>query len=286
MEVTEGHRITLAYNLFWVSHGPTMQSDQLGAVDLESTVFFSALRKLLEYPGFNKKGNCTRNLPTLGLVLFIPTITDRCVGRLIGFKCTHAYPHCSQASADTLHHTLKGIDMLVYQALKLLVGNARFNALLDDSDFKRSRDSDDEDDDSPRPFDFFSTMAPVTDWTGPPTVWGTIDERHIYPDPECISHCLRTGPGGAWQEEQVYERREVAWLNFIRGSEIPRELAVAFATVRIPPLHPMLRHALMYAIVRQRAWNRCLLLICCHHCRAPRKGVISRFRRAIVACHI
>ena len=41
------------------------------------------------------------------------------VGGLIGFKCTHGYPHTSRSAVkNQIAPTLKGLDMVVFQALK------------------------------------------------------------------------------------------------------------------------------------------------------------------------
>lgn len=40
---------------------------------------------------------------------------------MIGFTCTHAYPHTGSTSATSLPSTLKGLDMVVYQTFKKLL---------------------------------------------------------------------------------------------------------------------------------------------------------------------
>ncbi|KAK4039660.1 hypothetical protein C8A01DRAFT_16385, partial [Parachaetomium inaequale] len=112
LEVTSGYRLTLAYNLYWTSSGPASMADNLDVLEPESLHFFSALQALLQCPDF---------LPN---------------GGLLGFTCTHAYPHTSNSAATTLHHTLKGLDMLVYQALKRLTGSVKVTHALDDQLFQ------------------------------------------------------------------------------------------------------------------------------------------------------
>ncbi|KAJ3507607.1 hypothetical protein NM208_g15937 [Fusarium decemcellulare] len=127
LEVTEGHRMTLTYNLFWTTYGPASMAAHLPALDQESLHFYNALEKLLESEDFLSSGG------------------------LVGFTCTHAYPHTSKSSVETLHHSLKGLDMVVYQALKRILGSARVSAVLDDAEWREDQrdwrsDGDDEDD--------------------------------------------------------------------------------------------------------------------------------------------
>lgn len=62
LEVTAGHRLTLAYNLFWVSDGPTSMTDRLAVLEPESLHFFGALQKLLACPGFLPNGMPVQHL--------------------------------------------------------------------------------------------------------------------------------------------------------------------------------------------------------------------------------
>ena len=50
----------------------------------------------------------------------------------MGFTCVHACPHTSKASVRNIHQGLKGLDMVVYQALKHIVGYARVTAVPND----------------------------------------------------------------------------------------------------------------------------------------------------------
>ncbi|KAM0441304.1 hypothetical protein ACHAPT_000613 [Fusarium lateritium] len=181
LQVTEGHRMTLTYNLFWTSY----------ALDQGSLHFFSALEKLLECDQFLKEGG------------------------LVGFTCTHAYPHTSNSSVGNLHHTLKGIDMVVYQALKRLLGSARVTAVLDDDDYKESTSEwrmDSEDEDWRNSDCISDTLVPTftcDDWCE--------DEP---PDPGAIE--------AHWQRGPTFPRRGVTWLDHQPNSQTAKELAVAF----------------------------------------------------------
>lgn len=59
LQVTEGHRVTLTYNLFWINYGPASMSDHLRALDQESLHFFDALEKLIENKHIIKEGDFT-----------------------------------------------------------------------------------------------------------------------------------------------------------------------------------------------------------------------------------
>ena len=56
LEVTEGHRITLAYNLYWKHSGPSLMATHLSALDQASLHFYAALGKLVECPSFLPEG--------------------------------------------------------------------------------------------------------------------------------------------------------------------------------------------------------------------------------------
>ena len=55
-EVTAGHRLTLTYNLYWTTFGPTTMADNLSAVDPDSIHFFDALHNLINCPKFLPNG--------------------------------------------------------------------------------------------------------------------------------------------------------------------------------------------------------------------------------------
>ena len=53
LQVTQGHRLTLTYNLFWVRSGPVFHQMTL---DPETFHFYSALKALLACPNFLPNG--------------------------------------------------------------------------------------------------------------------------------------------------------------------------------------------------------------------------------------
>lgn len=53
------------------------------------------------------------------------------LGGCVGFSCAHAYPHTAEASQENLPHSLKGIGMAVYQALRRFTTDVTVDAVLD-----------------------------------------------------------------------------------------------------------------------------------------------------------
>ncbi|RSL41587.1 hypothetical protein CEP53_012677 [Fusarium sp. AF-6] len=158
-------------------------SDNLKALDQESLHFYSALQKLFDCEQFLSHGG------------------------LVGFTCAHAYPHTSQSSMDDLHHMLKGIDMVVYQALKRLLGSAYVTAVLDDMKYLRDRSERGYSDDEEANYDCVSaSLRPVLTFPD-----GNQDEAA--PDPST-----------------AFPRQGVTWLNHAPNSRTATEFAVAFRT--------------------------------------------------------
>ena len=73
LEVASGHRLTLAYNLYWTTLRPTSMADSLSILQPESLHFFGAIRKLLQCPDFLPEGKQHYSLgcSTLDFSLFL-----------------------------------------------------------------------------------------------------------------------------------------------------------------------------------------------------------------------
>lgn len=56
LEVTAGHRLTLAYNLYWTNTGPMSIADGFDAMEPDSLHFFATLQELLRRPDFLPNG--------------------------------------------------------------------------------------------------------------------------------------------------------------------------------------------------------------------------------------
>jgi hypothetical protein len=205
-------------------------ADHLHVLDQESLHFFAALEKLLACPTFLPKGEF---LVWLGRSAILPTAADFPTGGTLGFTCTHAYPHSSKSSIDNLHHTLKGLDMVVYQALKRLAGFAQVATVLDDHSYQDwmngySYNKKSKSNDGVGNVHESDTLLGKVLHT--PILWQDFnDEEQL--DPESVTHHVRCDCDTKQCEEQVYSRQKVMWLNYSPGSKSFRELAVAFITV-------------------------------------------------------
>ncbi|EWY95012.1 hypothetical protein FOYG_04147 [Fusarium oxysporum NRRL 32931] len=219
LQVTEGHRVTLTYNLFWINYGPASMSDHLRALDQESLHFFDALEKLIENKHIIKEG-------------------------LVGFSCTHAYPHTSKSSTNNLHHMLKGIDMVVYQALKRILGTVEVAALVDDEEYRHyEKESIPEmiewkkdhrlkyNPHLPEPKitqaeqDVLDDKLAIGTAPKPALVFRHSYEERLDPAEVGLQHKYSRKTRG-----KFYPRRDVTWLNGPPDSEVSKELAVAFIT--------------------------------------------------------
>ncbi|KAL1959356.1 hypothetical protein VTO42DRAFT_2159 [Malbranchea cinnamomea] len=94
-KVTEGHRVTLTYNLY--------VTEPVGAgllprppVDPSSFPLYGKIRALLDQPGFFQKGG------------------------VLGFFCSHSYAHTSFTAKRSLPRKLKGSDLALFAVLKSL----------------------------------------------------------------------------------------------------------------------------------------------------------------------
>ncbi|KAF5013937.1 hypothetical protein FDECE_66 [Fusarium decemcellulare] len=107
--------------------------------------------------------------------------------------------------------------MVVYQALKRILGSARVSAVLDDAEYREYRrdwyGDKDEDDGCAHVSDAPSSAIAWDDWS-------------------CQDERLRPDKIGARRRDDkpLYPRRPVTWLNYPPSTQTPRELAVAFNT--------------------------------------------------------
>ncbi|KAH6989720.1 hypothetical protein BKA56DRAFT_467443, partial [Ilyonectria sp. MPI-CAGE-AT-0026] len=209
LEVTQGHQLILTYNLFWISYGPALMSNHLGVLEQESFHFFASLKSLLNCPTFLPKGN-----PYLG--------------GIVGFTCTHTYPHISRASIPKLHHALKGLDMMVYQSLLRLTGNARVAAVLDDEEYQAdlrecralSPDRVSQATESEDAAKFHERDASLATHPCPTIFWDVpFQDEHV--DPAEIG----------WDDGAAFPRCRVTWLNHAPNSQTSLEVAIAYNTV-------------------------------------------------------
>lgn len=90
-EVTSGQRVTLTYNLYW--HASEKEDQALPPpVTIESLPMYGELKKILGFGGF---------LPNSGL---------------LDLSCTHSYVHNRKAKDVDLPRSLRGVDMVFFEA--------------------------------------------------------------------------------------------------------------------------------------------------------------------------
>lgn len=110
LQVTQGHRITLTYNLTFVySRGLPPKI----STHVYKTPLYNDLQAALEKPGFMAKGG------------------------ILGFACNHSYAH-SRKSQDRINlpAALKGVDMVIYATFAALGLRAAARPVLDNSTVK------------------------------------------------------------------------------------------------------------------------------------------------------
>ncbi|KAI0595483.1 hypothetical protein F4775DRAFT_569220, partial [Biscogniauxia sp. FL1348] len=109
LELTEGHRLTLTYNLYVVP-GVGQLAGNSPALDVYSLPLYHKVKEALSNP------------------IFMPE------GGYIGIYCTHAYPHNSEQGRKSLPGILKGADMAVYTVFHALGLQVKVKTVLDDDE--------------------------------------------------------------------------------------------------------------------------------------------------------
>ncbi|KAI1087326.1 hypothetical protein F5B19DRAFT_77861 [Rostrohypoxylon terebratum] len=109
LELTEGHRLTLTYNLY-VTPGVGQLAGNSPALDVSSLPLYREVRNALDTLAFMPKGG------------------------IIGIYCTHAYPHTTRIGGESLPGILKGADMAVYTIFRALGLNVSIRAVLDEDE--------------------------------------------------------------------------------------------------------------------------------------------------------
>lgn len=140
---------------------------------------------------------------------------------------------------------LKGIDMVVYQALKRILGTAQVAALVDDEEFR-----EDQQESIPETIAWKKERW-LKDKPDQPEPQITEAEQDILDNKRAIGLTLRPAvyfwhdydnrldPAevnlqyGDWEKDRsrFYPREDVTWLNGPPGEEVSKELAVAFIAV-------------------------------------------------------
>ncbi|KAE8146975.1 hypothetical protein BDV25DRAFT_42831 [Aspergillus avenaceus] len=90
--ITEGHRITLTYNLYLVEPEDLLPP----IVDPQSLPLFNCLKSQLSFPGFLDEGG------------------------VLGIFCSHAYPHTAKIAPAGFPACLKGSDLVLFSIFRSL----------------------------------------------------------------------------------------------------------------------------------------------------------------------
>lgn len=118
-EVTDGHRITLTYNLHAVDlvGGALLENP---AIDTKTFPLYGLIESLME------SADITKGLSLLidifhfkfDILIFFLLIYHK--GQRIGIYCSHAYAHTSTIAKKRLPRHLKGSDLILYSIFKYL----------------------------------------------------------------------------------------------------------------------------------------------------------------------
>ncbi|KAG8349991.1 hypothetical protein FVEN_g11798 [Fusarium venenatum] len=210
LPITEGHRLMLTYNLIWTDYVPALMATELEVLDQESLDFYADLVKLL-----NKMKSTGKQY-------------------IIGFTCTHRYPHTSRSSYQQTQFMLKGMDMVVYQALRRNVGKVRVRAVLDDSQYiKDQRVMEDQRVKEDGDFDpmYDSDLERMEDGE----LKGLLKDSELELDELQRMEELPEIPSSYSppedSDEEVLEEVVVEWLNDAPNEDTPREFSVAITSV-------------------------------------------------------
>ena len=126
-----------------------------------------------------------------------------------------------------MHKGLKGLDMVVYQALKSLVDSVEVAAVLDDKKYQSSLE------------DWGSgarKAGPSGELIGRLATPVLTDDYREYEvlNPETLCRRVCDDDDNRWRHESAYKRRQVTWLNHAPPANSEKELAAAFIAVRKP----------------------------------------------------
>jgi hypothetical protein len=120
LEVTDGHRVTLTYNLY-ISNSVGRLISRNPTLDVKELPLFDSVKNLLRDKDFLPSGLLATRLICFVLHIFI--ILNLCsysVGGVLGFCCAHQYAHTNSSSTIRIPHVLKGMDMALYAVFRAL----------------------------------------------------------------------------------------------------------------------------------------------------------------------
>ncbi|KAI9754237.1 MAG: hypothetical protein M1815_005735 [Lichina confinis] len=117
LEVAEGHRITLTYNLY-VSERVGGALRNSPTIDPRSYGLSNSAKEILGRPNFLRRGGT------------------------LGFFCAHAYPHSDHHLSGDLPYALKGVDVIVFAVFRALGLDVRVRPVMEN--VEGQEDSEDE----------------------------------------------------------------------------------------------------------------------------------------------
>ncbi|TVY40821.1 hypothetical protein LOCC1_G004633 [Lachnellula occidentalis] len=204
LEVEEGHRITLTYNLYCVENvGGVMQSHP--TADASSFPLMQSAKDLLADDNFMRQGGT------------------------VGFYCAHMYAHNNKTSEKLMPFALKGIDVAIFTAfrnlgLQLSVLPVLQDASSDDEDIYDSAtyDSDDSQPPERKPTQMIGdSFHPIKLLHGGEMSRIPVQDVLWLNSPSAFSH---NAGGGGW---------EVAFARIAYGNESSLEWQYSHATIMV-----------------------------------------------------
>ncbi|KAF2734385.1 hypothetical protein EJ04DRAFT_576923 [Polyplosphaeria fusca] len=127
LEVTEGHRVTLTYNLYYAL-GVGDLAGNSPVMDVKMLPLYKKVQEALDSPNFMPNGG------------------------YLGIYCEHAYAHSTAEGINALPGILKGSDMAVFAVFQALHLKVAIRPVFDLDDFELGMNYDDEDSE-PRQWD-------------------------------------------------------------------------------------------------------------------------------------
>ncbi|GAB1316186.1 Fe2OG dioxygenase domain-containing protein [Madurella fahalii] len=200
-EVTEGHRLTLTYNLYSVRG-----NGQLGGnypwLDPTQLPLYKTIHDLVHYE------------------------TAWANGGLIGYNCSHVYPHTTPSKLNFLApDNLKGADMLMFEIFKSLGLKVDFRPVVNDGNFE----SDNGD-----------KACPIIGRRLQFAMWGAIMDEEAF-EAECDHWDGRPSPSFIdfrdvhWLNDFTHEEPQLSWITYGNAPSSIMTYSCMAMIVEIPP---------------------------------------------------
>ncbi|KAI1451685.1 hypothetical protein F4805DRAFT_81424 [Annulohypoxylon moriforme] len=201
LELTEGHRLTLTYNLYVVP-GVGQLAGNSPALDVYSLPLFQKVKEALASPVFMPQGGW------------------------IGIYCIHAYPHNTRAGRKSLPGILKGADMAVYAVFRSLGLKVLVKTVLDEDKVNKMTDRDE-------PYD--APLTRVGDWGTVVTTEAGGHEEATWLD--IFRDFSRSKVQINWLTKRQKENRNTGFVHLTYGNQVGMHSIYTYAIllVKISP---------------------------------------------------